>query len=597
MTDKIQRSDDDDEVATDDSIGPPVPPDGGWGWVIVFSSFIMNVLVDGVCFSAGIFYLEFLDYYRESKGKTAWVGSTLNGMYLTMGPIAGGLANKFGCRAVSIAGSLLAAASFFASTFSPNVDALIVLYGGLGGAGFGLMYLPAIVMVGFYFEKKRALATGIAVCGSGIGAFVFAPFCRYLIDTFTWKGATWIISGIVLNGVVMGALFRPLEGPPRRKKQQLDDTASLEETTDLVVKQRNEGGNRTNGISKPKHDDPKSILYRKHKEKFDQNGFGDGANENIAIQSNLDLSQTNKQLDTDCKRMCRSTDCIYEPSSSNHKQEAEIRQKYINKPMYRKDIFYSGSVTHLPEFKEDSKAYHKSITNVPSEGRNDRTKCGNICGSIIDIFKTMFDFSLMKNPVFVLYGLSCFLCMTGFFVPFIYLPDHAQAMGVSKEQAAFLISILGIANTIGRIMCGWVSDQPWADCLIINNIALICGGSITIVLPFFLHYGLLATYSVVFGLGIAVFVSLRSIIMVELIGLERLTNSFGLVTLCQGLSSFLGAPLAGFLFDVTGNYTISFYVAGSTVALAGVICIPLRRIAKWQDRRERLTHLKEIDLS
>ncbi|CAH1795975.1 unnamed protein product [Owenia fusiformis] len=460
MQNKSQCSDDDDKKATDDVISPLVPPDGGWGWVIVFSSFITNFLIDGVCFSAGIFYLEFLDNYRESKGKTAWVGSTLNGMYLTMGPVAGGLVKKFGCRAVSIAGSLLAAASFFASTFSPNVDALIVLYGGLGGAGFGLMYLPAIVMVGFYFEKRRALATGIAVCGSGIGAFVFAPLCRFLIDTYTWKGATWIISGIVLNGVVVGALFRPLENPPRRKKPQLDTA-----------------------------------------------------------------------------------------------------------------------------LKEDPKAYQKSITNVPSEGRNDRTKCGNIFGSTIDIFKAIFDFSLMKNPVFVLYGLSCFLCMTGFFVPFIYLPDYAQAMGVSKEQAAFLISILGIANTIGRVMCGWVSDQPWADCLVINNIALVCGGSITIVLPFFLHYGLLATYSVVFGLGIAVFVSLRSVIMVELIGRERLTNSFGLVTLCQGLSSFIGAPIAGFLFDVTGNYTISFYVAGSTVALAGVICTPLRRIARWHDRR------------
>ncbi len=30
------------------------------------------------------------------------------------------------------------------------------------------MYLPAIIIVNFYFVKKRAMATGIAVCGSGI---------------------------------------------------------------------------------------------------------------------------------------------------------------------------------------------------------------------------------------------------------------------------------------------------------------------------------------------------------------------------------------------------------------------------------------------
>ena len=75
----------------------------------------------------------------------------------------------------------------------------------------GLLYLPAIVSVGHYFKKKRALATGIAVCGSGVGGFVFAPLSEFLIEMYTWKGAMWIISAICLNGVVVAALLRPLE--------------------------------------------------------------------------------------------------------------------------------------------------------------------------------------------------------------------------------------------------------------------------------------------------------------------------------------------------------------------------------------------------
>ena len=45
-----------------------------------------------------------------------------------------------------------------------------------------MVYLPSIVSVGYYFEKKRALATGIAVCGSGIGTFIFAPLSEYLLQ-------------------------------------------------------------------------------------------------------------------------------------------------------------------------------------------------------------------------------------------------------------------------------------------------------------------------------------------------------------------------------------------------------------------------------
>jgi MFS family permease len=42
-------------------------------------------------------------------------------------------------------------------------------------------------MVGYYFDKKRAMATGIAVCGSGIGTFIFAPLASYLVQEYTWR--------------------------------------------------------------------------------------------------------------------------------------------------------------------------------------------------------------------------------------------------------------------------------------------------------------------------------------------------------------------------------------------------------------------------
>ena len=43
----------------------------------------------------------------------------------------------------------------------------MVFYGVIGGFGLGAMYLPSVVIVSQYFEKKRGLATGLAGCGSG----------------------------------------------------------------------------------------------------------------------------------------------------------------------------------------------------------------------------------------------------------------------------------------------------------------------------------------------------------------------------------------------------------------------------------------------
>ena len=52
------------------------------------------------------------------------------------------------------------------------------------GFGFGLVYLPSVISVSYYFEKRRALATGIGVCGAGVGCFVFAPVAGLLLDNF-----------------------------------------------------------------------------------------------------------------------------------------------------------------------------------------------------------------------------------------------------------------------------------------------------------------------------------------------------------------------------------------------------------------------------
>ena len=44
--------------------------------------------------------------------------------------------------------------------------------------------------------------------------------------------------------------------------------------------------------------------------------------------------------------------------------------------------------------------------------------------------------------------------------------------------------------------------------------------------------------------------------------------------------------ITGALSDATGDYRASFYLAGSVIALSGIICIPLRRISRWERKRQ-----------
>lgn len=67
-----------------------------------------------------------------------------------------------------------------------------------------MMFLASLVIVGFYFEQKRLFAATISMCGSGVGMALMAPFVAHLLDEFEWKGCLALISGLILQGLVLG---------------------------------------------------------------------------------------------------------------------------------------------------------------------------------------------------------------------------------------------------------------------------------------------------------------------------------------------------------------------------------------------------------
>jgi len=62
-----------------------LPPDGGWGWVVVAAAFFVNLIVDGVAYTFGVIMPELLDHFEAGKGQTVLVGSLIPGVYLIVG--------------------------------------------------------------------------------------------------------------------------------------------------------------------------------------------------------------------------------------------------------------------------------------------------------------------------------------------------------------------------------------------------------------------------------------------------------------------------------------------------------------------------------
>jgi hypothetical protein len=94
------------------------------------------------------------------------------------------------------------------------------------------------------------------------------------------------------------------------------------------------------------------------------------------------------------------------------------------RPMSRKDIFYSGSVTNLKEYQSQKSLadYRNSVISLPhfeKEHRQDTAKyqdiesvpvdpcpCLNLPPAFKSALSSMLDVSLLRDPAFMLIGIS-----------------------------------------------------------------------------------------------------------------------------------------------------------------------------------------------
>lgn len=103
---------------------------------------------------------------------------------------------------------------------------------------------------------------------------------------------------------------------------------------------------------------------------------------------------------------------------------------------------------------------------------------------------------------------------------------------------------------------------------------------------------------------LAGYISLTSIILVDLLGLDKLTNAFGLLILFRGAAAIVGSPLAGAVYDWTESYDWPFFMAAFFFLLSAItsfIAAPLKRymdqrqLALPQDDDDALTPIDEDD--
>ncbi len=193
-----------------------------YGWVIVGLSFTTLAFHLTARFSFSIFQVPLIAEFGWSRGALGGAYALMLGVYALSCPFLGALLDKRGPRAVIPWGSVLIGLGLTMSFFVTSLWHVYLFTGlliGLGNAMSGFATHSALMPR--WFQRRRGLATGIVVAGSGIGALVFSPTIERLIALVGWR-STYLIFGLVLLVGLTAASFLLLRNRPEDVGQARD---------------------------------------------------------------------------------------------------------------------------------------------------------------------------------------------------------------------------------------------------------------------------------------------------------------------------------------------------------------------------------------
>ncbi|RUP46473.1 major facilitator superfamily domain-containing protein [Jimgerdemannia flammicorona] len=197
-------------------------PDGGYGWINVLASFLVNFFIWGTAFSYGVYLQNYAaEVFPDVPIATlSFIGTSTNGFMSLFGIVTGRLADLFGHRKMMFIGGIVASAGLILASFATEPYSVLLLLAPSTPPNPTHLYfsLPiAISIPSQWFEKHRALATGIAVSGSGIGGLAIAPLVQFIMAILGWHWALRIMGITSLVFLTLAAFITKSSPPPSKR--------------------------------------------------------------------------------------------------------------------------------------------------------------------------------------------------------------------------------------------------------------------------------------------------------------------------------------------------------------------------------------------
>jgi MFS family permease len=204
-------------------------------WVIVAAGGLLGCVAIGAMFSLPVLL-------RPISEDTGWsvtgvsTAMTIGFLALALASMGwGALSDRYGPRAVVIAGSVMLAASVALASQATSLIEFQLVFGLLVGAATAAIFAPTMACVTGWFETQRSLAVSLVSAGMGMAPMTMSPLVAWLISGYDWRTTLLIVAGIA--AVIMIPTAFLVRSPPALSSAQAGPAAGGEPQAEMSVGQ------------------------------------------------------------------------------------------------------------------------------------------------------------------------------------------------------------------------------------------------------------------------------------------------------------------------------------------------------------------------
>ncbi|ENX3946561.1 OFA family MFS transporter [Photobacterium damselae] len=182
---------------------------------------------------------------------------------------------------------------------------------------------------------------------------------------------------------------------------------------------------------------------------------------------------------------------------------------------------------------------------------------------------------MLKTPQFYsLWVMYAFASAAGLMI--IGNITSIAATQANITDAAYLVVILAIFNSGGRVVAGILSDKIGGVKTLM--LAFIMQGINMVMFASFKTDFTLIIGAAVAGVGYGTLLAVFPSIIADFYGLKNYGANYGVLYTAWGISGFIGPVVAAFAVDTTGTYTLAYTVCSVMIAVAVVLSFITKKV-------------------